>query len=140
MAGMLVHHETRPYPGASPGHTRADLRITRAALREREAVMIKRQPADEGRVKLTFVVHEDQADGPVAVLGDFNGWDPKATVLRKRGPLRSGSITVESGRAYAFRYRRADGGWFDDETADWYEPNEYGGQNSVIDLTNIDSD
>ncbi len=87
------------------------------------------------QVKLTFSVPSHGQDGVVAVVGDFNAWDPYATPLRKKGAQRTASVTVETGRRYRFRYLRGDGQWFNDEAADNYEIGEMGAENSVIDLT-----
>jgi hypothetical protein len=45
-------------------------------------------------------------------------------------------VVVDTGRQYQFRYRGADQMWFNDETADDYVPNEFGGVNCLIDLNN----
>jgi 1,4-alpha-glucan branching enzyme len=99
--------------------------------------MINKQPQRGGRVKVTFTVPVDQPELEITVVGDFNGWDPQATPLKRRGKRRTVSVTLDGGRRYAFRYRRANGKWFNDEAADDYEPNEYGGYNCVIDLAGI---
>ena len=70
------------------------------------------------------------------VLGDFNDWDSGGLPLRRKGATWKASITLDAGRTYAFRYRRSNGQWFNDPGADDYEPNQYGGHDCVIDLTN----
>jgi len=65
--------------------------------------MITKKPTDRGkRVRVTFRI--PLADGPVSVAGEFNGWDPTATPMRKRGDTRSASMSLDAGRTYAFRY------------------------------------
>jgi len=99
--------------------------------------VIRREALKGGaQVKVTFVLPVDgAANGKVAVAGSFNGWDPAATVLRKRGATRSASVTLEAGERHAFRYvDLAAGRWFNDDTADGYERNEYGEENSILDL------
>lgn len=93
--------------------------------------MIRRVQTAEG-FKLTFSVADD---GPVSVVGDFNGWDPGAHPLRRRANgRRSVAVTLPCGSRLAFRYL-ADGGlFFDDVDADRLEPNGYGGTHSVIEL------
>ena len=99
--------------------------------------MIHRQPTKRGdQVKVTFEV-PDEAQ-PVYVVGDFNAWNPGATLLRPKNGCRTASLTLAAGRRYAFRYLRADGGWFNDDKADGYEPNQYGEENSVLDLTDAE--
>lgn len=45
------------------------------------------------------------------------------------------SVTLAGGRRHAFRYLAEGGRWFNDEAADSYQPNQYGGSDSVLDLT-----
>jgi hypothetical protein len=45
------------------------------------------------------------------------------------------TVALETGRTYQFRYRSAAGTWFNDDQADDYVPNEFGGANCLIDLT-----
>ena len=57
------------------------------------------------------------------------------TSLHDRGGKLEATVTVAAGRRYEFRYRTADGRWFNDEEADDYVVNEYGGVNCVVDLS-----
>ena len=66
-------------------------------------------------IKVTFALPTADADQPVSVLGDFNGWDPLAHPLRKRSNgTRSATIEVRPGQALRFKYLAADGTWFCD--------------------------
>ena len=95
--------------------------------------MIKRIPAKNGTVKVQFVLPEERLVGAVSVVGEFNDWNPRSHPLRKRtNGTRSASVTLESGRRYAFRYLAEGGRWYDEETADSAEPNDYGTWNSVV--------
>ena len=85
-------------------------------------------------MKVTFLLPDDDEPGNVFVAGDFNSWNPGATMLRRREKIRSASLTLSGGRRYAFRYYR-DGRWFNDADADSYEINEYGERNCILDLT-----
>lgn len=98
--------------------------------------MIRCEPMKGGeQVKVTFAVPEDGVDGQaVAVVGDFNDWDPTATPLRPEGNLRSATVTLPAGGRYAFRYLAEDGRWFNDEDADDYQQNDFGGDDCVLDL------
>jgi hypothetical protein len=88
------------------------------------------------QVRATFVVPDGDLYGClVAVVGDFNGWDPYASPMRKEGDGREVTVTVQSGHRYAFRYRCDDGTWFNDDAADAYEPGGFGVDNSILDLT-----
>jgi|TARA_B100000315_G_scaffold108290_1_gene99399 hypothetical protein len=52
--------------------------------------------------------------------------------------LKSGVFTItldlKLGKEYHFRYLTNNSQWINDEYADKYEPNPYGGENSVIAL------
>ena len=100
--------------------------------------MIHRQPTKRGdQVRVTFEVPDEEQ--PIYVVGDFNAWSPRATLLRPKEGVRTASLTLAAGRRYTFRYLRADGHWFNDDRADDYEPNQYGEENSVLDLTRVGS-
>ncbi|MDQ3943825.1 MAG: isoamylase early set domain-containing protein [Actinomycetota bacterium] len=97
--------------------------------------MIFREPTKRGdKVKLTFVLPSDDDPAEIFVVGDFNAWNVGATKLRRRDGMRSASVTLTTGRQYAFRYYR-NGHWFNDDHADAYRRNEYGQQNCIIDLS-----
>lgn len=96
--------------------------------------MITKRPVDGGaRAKVTFTL--PAGDRRIAVVGDFNDWDRRATPLKKRGDTRAASVTLERGRRYAFRYVDEDGRWFNDEQVDDLESNGLGEANCVIDLS-----
>ncbi|MGH9222370.1 MAG: isoamylase early set domain-containing protein [Acidimicrobiales bacterium] len=87
-------------------------------------------------MKVTFTLAQDGLDGQaVAVVGDFNDWDPAAAPMTRKGGARLAAVSVAAGARYAFRYLCEDGQWLNDEAADAYEPNEFGVDNSILDLT-----
>jgi len=91
--------------------------------------MIKKTTTTQG-VKVTFVLAE--AEQPVSVVGDFNGWDPYAHPLRKRSNgTRSAAVEVPSGQAIRFRYLDGSGRFFDDCDAT-IEPNGFGETHSLL--------
>ncbi len=96
--------------------------------------MIERVDIGDGDVRLTFVLPADHPARPVGVAGDFNGWDWTQTLLESRGDQLAAVVTVAGGRQYQFRYWGANDTWFNDEHADDYVPNEFGGVNCLIDL------
>ncbi len=85
--------------------------------------------------KVTFKVSKAEAGSAaeVAVLGDFNAWNPAADVMSK---LKDGSfshtIEMESGKSYRFRYLADGTTWFDEPEADAQESSEFGSSNNVI--------
>jgi 1,4-alpha-glucan branching enzyme len=95
--------------------------------------MIKKEVlAGAKQVKLTFT-QPAEAAAKVSVVGDFNQWDPTALPLRKRSNgTATASVTLAAEQRVRFRYYRADGQWFNDETADGYEVGEAGAENCVV--------
>ncbi len=88
--------------------------------------------------KVTFKLNADQfADAEsVALLGEFNDWDPQALPMKKskKGDF-SASVTLDNDREYQFRYLVNGGTWLNDEAADAYLPSPLSyDHNSVIRL------
>ncbi len=99
--------------------------------------MIRCEPARGGdQVKVTFAIPADGTDERVSVVGDFNDWDPVATPLARRAETLRASILLDADRRYAFRYLAEGGRWFNDDEADDYQENDFGGSDSVVDLRN----
>ena len=73
--------------------------------------------------KVTFTVDPTLVDGAkeVAVLGDFNNWDPSETSMKKG---KDGSFAktreLEVGHEYQFRYLVDGTRWINDTEADKY--------------------
>ncbi len=79
----------------------------------------KSRSAKSGTCTLTFALPTPSLDGPVSVVGTFNGWVPGTHVLRKRSNgMSSASVTVPLGTTVTFRYLGDGGKWFDDIDAD----------------------
>lgn len=92
------------------------------------------------KVKVTFILADNGYgldDKVVAVVGDFNEWDPTTVPMAKQGEERVATVALAPGRRYGFRYLCEDGTWLNDEAADAYEPNEFGVENSILDLTSV---
>lgn len=98
--------------------------------------MLKRQAKrDTDQVVVTFVLSEGDPRLPASVVGDFSGWDPAAHPLRRRSNGKwSASATVPRGRRIRFRYRGADGTWFNDDLADSYAPNDFGSTDCILEV------
>ncbi len=93
--------------------------------------MITRMPAASGKVQVTFWMPANIWADTFHVVGDFNDWNPTSTPMRRCENGWTVSVELEPGRAYQYRYL-VDGKWFNDWNADDYEPNEHGGDNSVV--------
>ena len=84
------------------------------------------------RCRLTFLLPEHIWADSVFVVGDFNGWDMAALPMQQDSQGRwKAAIEVEPGGVYQFRYL-CDGDWINDNRADAYYANDYGGHNSVV--------
>ena len=98
--------------------------------------MIEKRSQKRGKtVKVTFSVPVEWLPTPVAVVGDFNDWDPGVNPMRKRGGHWRTAVEFEAGRRYAFRYLDVDGRWHDESAADDIEVSEHGTANCILDLT-----
>ena len=97
--------------------------------------MIRRRATDDGDVVMvTFSVPADLHE-QVYVVGDFNQWESPGLILESDGDgMREVTVALRSPGAYAFRYRAGDGRWFNDESADDYQPNEFGGCNGIVSI------
>ena len=88
--------------------------------------------------KVTFTLESDLVDGgkKVALLGDFNNWDPSEADMRK---LKDGSFTrtleLETGHHYQFRYLVDGSRWINDPEPDTLTHSTVPGQqNGVVEL------
>lgn len=94
--------------------------------------MIKRRNVKE-TVKVTFALPKSDPRLPASVVGDFNGWRNDAhPLLPRSNDTCSAVVTLAPGCRYEFRYRSADGIWFDDDQADHRVANEHGSTNGVV--------
>ena len=97
--------------------------------------MIKSRGA-KGKARITFTVDPQVGAQTAAVCGEWNDWSAGADVMH-RDAEGGFSVTVglEAGRAYRFRYLLDGQRWDNDWSADAYQPNGFGGDDSVVDLT-----
>ncbi len=96
--------------------------------------MITKTPSKRGTTtRVSFVVPPEVAGETAHLCGDFNDWSQDATPMTKRKDGRfTVTITLEQGRAYAYRYLIDDDRWENDGSADEYIDNNLGSKNSVV--------
>jgi 1,4-alpha-glucan branching enzyme len=88
--------------------------------------------------KVTFELPKDELpEGLKAELvhlaGEFNGWDPTATPMKRgKGGAFRVMVELEPGREYQFRYLVNGEHWCNDWHADAYVPSGVGEDNSVV--------
>ena len=85
--------------------------------------------------KLEFAYHDDAAEA-VSMAGDFNGWDSTAAPCKKNGDgvWRAQIELLPPGR---YRYKLVVNGdrWIEDPANAMKEPDEYGGFNSILNIS-----
>ncbi|MDV7140584.1 isoamylase early set domain-containing protein [Maribacter sp. TH_r10] len=84
--------------------------------------------------KVTFTVPAEEAK-KVAVVGDFNNWNPKGSSLKKlKNGTFKGTLDLPKENTYEFRYL-VDGNYVNEAEADRYQWNDYAGaENAVLDV------
>ena len=91
----------------------------------------------DGAILTTFRLSPAAKATMVHVVGDFNGWSTTATPMGVDPQGFVAEVPLVPGRSYRFRYLLDSTRWENDWAADDYVPNEYGGTDSVLDLTNV---
>ena len=97
--------------------------------------MLHKKSLGGKRFQVTFTMPPIPGVQALHLCGEFNGWSDTANPM-KREPDGSWSATLslEGGKSYMFRYRDESGAWHNDWAADAYVPNQFGSENSVLDL------
>lgn len=102
---------------------------------EPEAGPVRRYLKGRSVCRVTFTLPAAAVLGgaSVHIAGEFNGWEPDVTPMSRQpdGGYRA-AVDLEPGREYRFRYLVDGCRWENDWRADRYEPNPYGGFDSVI--------
>ncbi len=102
--------------------------------------MIKKK-VHKTSVRVIFELPAEVAEEGVAVVGDFNDWNPDAgqmDYIKTRDVWKKG-ISFEPGETHEFRYLVDGREWRNDEAADEYVPNEFFSENSVVKCTDGES-
>ena len=84
--------------------------------------------------KVTFTVAETEAK-KVAVVGDFNNWNPKGSTLKKlKNGTFKGTFELPKENTYEFRYL-VDSNYINESEADRYQSHAYAGtENAVLEV------
>lgn len=90
---------------------------------------------EPGSIAVTFRLLQRIDAERIAVVGEFNGWDRDQTVMGLADNQWSATVALPAGRRYRFRYLIDGARWENDWEADDYVDNEFGGTDSVVDLT-----
>lgn len=102
--------------------------------------MIKHPVANGEAVAVTFELPASIQAATAAVCGDFNHWSPTAHPLVRSADGRlQATVELPAGRSWRFRYILDGQRWENDWAPDGYVPNDFGVDDSVVDLTVIDA-
>lgn len=92
-------------------------------------------PSPDSFRRITFRLPKDAVGQArkVTVVGDFNKWDSEASPMKKRrnGDFET-TLELPAGKEYRFRYLIDGHRWENDWSADKYEQNPYGCDDSVV--------
>lgn len=95
--------------------------------------MVTSKRGVNGSVRVTFELPADIPVEQVAVCGDFNNWSADDLPMRRtQTGAWSATVALPSGQRYRYRYLVDRERWANDWTADDYEPNRFGGDDSVV--------
>lgn len=97
--------------------------------------MKKTYSSDSHQCTVTFELPVRIQAQSACLCGEFNDWNPaNHPMIRHEDGSFSVSLRLESGRSYRFRYLLDETRWENDWSADRYEPNPFGTDDSVVDL------
>lgn len=97
--------------------------------------MIEVSSGANGTVLITFRVPRAANAERINVVGEFNDWSTVANPMERGEDGFVAQVSLPVGRVYRFRYLLDGERWENDWAADAYVANEFGGDDSVIDLT-----
>lgn len=92
------------------------------------------RPAVE--VTVDFRMQADHLDAQsVHLVGEFNDWNSTTTPMTRAGSHFVVAVPLHIGRTYRYKFLVDGQRWENDWNADSYVSNEFGGDDSVLDLT-----
>jgi 1,4-alpha-glucan branching enzyme len=99
-------------------------------------IMLKKKYSKEGNIcEVTFIFPKEVKAKTVSLCGEFNNWDKTANPMEYSD--NNGFITtiaLKIGKSYRFRYYLDDSRWENDWQADSYCQNEFGVDDSIVEL------
>jgi len=98
--------------------------------------MLQKKALAGRKVEVTFRMPPLEGVVELNLCGDFNGWHREGAPMRQEADGSwFATLVLEAGKSYRFRYYDNQGRWHNDWEADAYVPNEFGSEDSVLDLT-----
>jgi 1,4-alpha-glucan branching enzyme len=75
----------------------------------------------------------------LSLCGDFNKWQVKGVpLIQESDGTWVAKLVLDAGKSYRFRYSDNQGRWHNDWEADAYVPNDFGSEDSVLDLVSAE--
>ena len=95
----------------------------------------KKYSKDKKTCKVTFVLPAEVGAKTAQLHGDFTGWEKSPKKMRRYedGSFKV-SVTLDAKKRYQFRYLLDGERWENDWQADAYVPNEFGSEDSVVEV------
>lgn len=91
--------------------------------------------SNDRQCRVTFRVSPDGPADSVHLVSEIDDWDTSARPLsRRKDGSFSASIALRPGNRYRFRYLIDGERWINDDQADDYVTNDYGGTDSVVEV------
>lgn len=94
---------------------------------------MRKFPKPDGNVTVVFELPAGTGASTASILGDFTAWVPLDMSPSAEGGFEL-SIDLAAGASYRFRYLIDGNRWENDWAADGYEPNTFGGDDSVVEV------
>jgi 1,4-alpha-glucan branching enzyme len=86
------------------------------------------------KIAVTFETAPNLPGKDVALVGDFNEWDERATPMKRRSDGSwSKTVNLTPG-TYRYRFLVDGKSWLNDPHAARYEPSGLGSENSVVEV------
>jgi hypothetical protein len=98
--------------------------------------MLQKKPLAGRKVEVTFRMPPLDDVVELYLCGEFNGWQVKGIpfTLESDGTWVA-RLVLDAGKSYRFRYHDNQGRWLNDREADGYVLNDFGSEDSVLNLT-----
>jgi 1,4-alpha-glucan branching enzyme len=96
--------------------------------------MIEKVYSKTGRsCRVTFQLLPEIDTETAYLVGEFNDWDTTSHPMRrsKDGSFKL-TLSLKPGHKYGFRYLLDGNRWMNDGLADAYQPNPFGGEDSIV--------
>ena len=95
--------------------------------------MLTKRKLKNGKFEVTFSLPAIEGCQMLCLVGDFNEWSENGTPLKRtEDGTWSVTLELEPDRQYQYRYLADSQMWHNDWVADFYIPNPYGSENSVV--------